>query len=359
MFLEYCEQNNIKKVKFYLFLNNMFLEYCEQNNIEKVKFYLELGANVNYKCKFKKSALKYAVKNNSEELLDLLLSQPGVDVNVTSGRNRFTALTYACEQDRVNIVKRLCQVSEINPNIKTKFDDSALLIAIYDNNIECVKILRTVIKTDWNIRNGARGGYPIIISLIHGRIDIFEIILSVTELDLSVTDDIGRNIVQIAIQHRNNEVSQRAVEILSRDKRVNCWNDKDKYGNTPLMYCLKSDKKELVQSLINTSAVDLNTEDRNGKYPEEILYGWKKDTYALFCSFQGPRVRIIRRTFLFSRKIGYMMSLQSLSGVVVLESLISNNYQERNNFNSLVDMLSEEDITKPCRKEMKQNNLFF
>ena len=230
----------------------MFLEYCEQNNIEKVKFYLELGANVNYKCcRFNCSALKYAVKNNSEDLLDLLLSQPGVDVNVTSGRNGYTALTSACELNRVNIVKRLCQVSEINPNIKTKFDDSALLIAIYDNNIECVKILRTVIKTDWNIRNGD-GEYPIITSLIYGQIDIFEIILSVTELDLSVTDDKGRNIVQIAIQHRNNEVSQRAVEILSRDKRVNCWNDKDKYGNTPLMYCLKLNKEELVQSLINT-----------------------------------------------------------------------------------------------------------
>ena len=277
------------------------------------------------------SGLHVCATNNNEELLDLLLLyQPEVDVNIRCMRG-LTPLMNACNTQ------------------------SALFYALFRKNIECVKILRTVIKTDWNIRNGA-GDYPIILSLIYGQIDIFEIILSVTELDLSVTDDIGRNIVQIAIQHRNNEVSQRAVEILSRDKRVNCWNDKDKYGNTPLMYCLKSDKKELVQSLINTSAVDLNTEDRNGKYPEEILYGWKKDTYALFCSFQGPRVRIIRRTFLFSRKIGYMMSLQSLSGVVVLESLISNNYQERNNFNSLVDMLSEEDITKPCRKEMKQNN---
>ena len=140
----------------------LFLEYCQENNIEKVKFYLEYGANVN--CKFSYSALHYAVKNNSEDLLDLLLSQPGVDVNITSGRNRFTALTYACEQNRVNIVKRLCQVSEINPNIKTKFDDSALLIAIYDNNIECVKILRTVSKTNWNMKN-SDGEYPIIIAL--------------------------------------------------------------------------------------------------------------------------------------------------------------------------------------------------
>lgn len=302
----------------------MFLEYCEQNNIEKVKFYLELGANVNYKCKFnKKSALRYAVQNNSEDLLDLLLSQPGVDVNVTFG-SRFTALAYACVQGRVNIVKRLCQVREINPNITNIYGDSPLFLALF-----------------------------------YGRIDIFEIILSAPGIDLSVTDRIGRNIVQIAIQHWINQVSQRAVEILSRDKRVNCWNDKDRYGNTPLMQCLKLDKKELVQSLINTSAVDLNTKDRNGIYPEDILYGWKKDTYALFCSFQGPRVRIIRRNSLFSRKIGYVMSLQTLSSIVVLESLISNNYQERNNFNSLVDKLSEEDITKPCRKEMKQNNLFF
>ena len=71
----------------------LFLEYCQQNNIEKVKFYLEYGANVN--CKFSYSALHYAVKNNSEDLLDLLLSQPGVDVNIRCRRG-WTPLMYAC-----------------------------------------------------------------------------------------------------------------------------------------------------------------------------------------------------------------------------------------------------------------------
>ena len=60
----------------------MFLEYCEQNNIEKVKFYLELGANVNWRHESSQSGLHFCVTNNNEELLDLLLlSQPEVDIS--------------------------------------------------------------------------------------------------------------------------------------------------------------------------------------------------------------------------------------------------------------------------------------
>ena len=122
-------------MKHLLFLNNMFLEYCEQNNIEKVKFYLELGANVNWRHESSQSGLHFCVTNNNEELLDLLLLlyQPEVDVNIRCMRG-LTPLMNACNTQ------------------------SALFYALFRKNIECVKILRTVSKTNWI-------EYPIILAL--------------------------------------------------------------------------------------------------------------------------------------------------------------------------------------------------
>ena len=54
-----------------------------------------------------------------------------------------------------------------------------------------------------------------------------------------------------------------------RDKRIN-WNIKDSDGDTPIMYCLKTNKMEMFCLLLNSPMVDLNTRDRDGKYLEDI-----------------------------------------------------------------------------------------
>ena len=90
----------------------------------------------------------------------------------------------------------------------------------------------------------------------------------VPHLNLSVTDWRGRNIAQIAVEEEGGE-RLRCVEILSRDRRVE-WNIKNSDGDTPIMYCLKTNKMEKFCLLLNCPRVDLNTRDRDGKYLEDI-----------------------------------------------------------------------------------------
>ena len=87
---------------------------------------------------------------------------------------------------------------------------------------------------------------------------------SVPHLNLSR----GRNIAQIAVEEEGGE-RLRCVEILSRDRRVE-WNIKNSDGDTPIMYCLKTNKMEIFCLLLNCPRVDLNTRDRDGKYLEDI-----------------------------------------------------------------------------------------
>ena len=129
------------------------------------------------------------------------------------------------------------------------------------------------------------GDYPLTWAVYWGRADCLQIILSVPEphLDLTVTDRVGRNIAQTAIESENTdrifgklfgstaEKRQRCLELLSGDRRMDrYWNTKDRNGDTPLMYCLKNNKIEMARCLINTPVVDLDTVDSEGRYLEDI-----------------------------------------------------------------------------------------
>ena len=87
-------------------------------------------------------------------------------------------------------------------------------------------------------------------AVFSGNADILQIILSVGEpdLDLSVISPSNRNVAQLAVESYG-EDSLRCVELLSRDDRVN-WNIKNRYGETPLMYCLKNNKSEMARIIL-------------------------------------------------------------------------------------------------------------
>ena len=115
-----------------------------------------------------------------------------------------------------------------------------------------------------------------------GLAECLQIILTVPEphLDLSVTDSRGRNIAQIAVE--KNRDSQRCLELLSGDRRVD-WNIKNPDGETPVMYCLKNNKIEMARCLINTPGVDLDTVDRDGKHLETIARERDLNILSLVC----------------------------------------------------------------------------
>jgi len=272
-------------------LRDLLLQACDRNDLEKVRHSIGLGANVNWRRDSDGiSGLHIAAGRNYGELLELLLSQPGVDVNITDNYN-VTPLMLACGWGHENIVRRLSQANGIDPNIRNAHGQAALHYAVYKNKPRCVEILRTLPNVDWNIRtNNERN--PLTIAMNEGFADVLHILLSVPHLDLSVTDGKGRNVAWIAVAEEGGE-RQRCLEMLSRDRRVN-WNIKNSAGDTPVMFCLKTNKIEMARCLINTPGVDLDTVDRDGKYLETIARDNNlTDMLDLLSTFAGPRLRMI------------------------------------------------------------------
>ena len=248
---------------------DLFLSACERNDVNSVRHLLPHGADVN--CRKDNdglSGLHIAARDNYGDLLELLLNQTGVDVNITT-KNSAKPLMLACFCGHDDIVRRLCQVTDIELNCRTLQNLTALHGAVVRNHLGCVKVLRDAEGVDWNVRE-ACGWYPLTWSVDRGLADILQIILSVPEprLDVSLTDPRGRNIAQMGVESRAGE-RQRCVELLCLDDRVD-WNIQNPAGDSPLLHCLKNNKTTMAVTLLNNPAVDLDLEDRDGRHVEDI-----------------------------------------------------------------------------------------
>ena len=144
------------------------------------------------------------------------------------------------------------------------------------NKPACVSVLREVSSVDWNIGD-FYNEFPLTRVLIDGSADILQIFLSVPDLSLGVLDIDGRNIALIAVEVNGGE-RQRCLELLCGDRRVDrYWNEANEHadthgrqGDTPVMYCLKNDKIDMVRCIINTPGVDLKAKDKDGKGLKDI-----------------------------------------------------------------------------------------
>ena len=92
-----------------------FIDACQINDLVKVMACVStFGLDVNTLSGYGRSGLVEAARRNSEEVVEWLLAQPGIDVNIVSDNE--TALMAACVARHANIVKMLVQAPGIDLN---------------------------------------------------------------------------------------------------------------------------------------------------------------------------------------------------------------------------------------------------
>jgi len=249
-----------------LTIKELFLQACVEGDLELARVLLANGADVNWveDGGWSLSGLYWAARGGHGELLDLLLTQPGVDANIRDEDNT-TPLMTACLQGEEIIVKKLRQVDGIHLNCQDDVDGyTALHHAVVGGSPGCVRALRGAEGLDWNLKD-VYGFTPLLAAACCVKPDCLKILLNVPHVDRAATDENGYNAAWLAVRCNN----LGCVKLLSEESSVE-WNTRDEHGDTPLLYCLKQKKLDLAKVLLNNPRVDFHVQNKDGKFPETI-----------------------------------------------------------------------------------------
>ena len=136
----------------------LFLDACNGGDLELVRNLLRSGADVNWQDEDDElqAGLHYATLYEHEDVIDLLLAQPGVEVNIRDDFNN-TPLMFACYASSVIILEKLLQAKGIDINCRNGNGSTPLLFCLKESreegNIELAKILLRDPRVDLNVQN--------------------------------------------------------------------------------------------------------------------------------------------------------------------------------------------------------------
>ena len=128
------------------------VDLCRQGNLEDVRRALASGEDVNKVDRYhRRSGLMLTVEYKHNSIVELLLSQPALDVNlVHNSYHGRTALHYACYSGNLEGLKMLLAHPRMNShNVKARDGRTPLMAAINDgNSMDCIKLLLKVDRVD-------------------------------------------------------------------------------------------------------------------------------------------------------------------------------------------------------------------
>ena len=256
---------------------NLFFDAVSEGQFEEARNLLQMGADVNWRDEESdmETALHYAVERNDSHVVDLLLAQPGVNVNIKTLSNEMTPLSMACGLGLEEMTRKLLRAPGIKLNIRCRLGNTALHYAAAGDFTTCLELLRDSPGADmllWTLKNDEMES-PLYKAVMENAIGSLGIILGlpISKMGkLENTDSYG--IVWYAICNDLGEAGDRdkIVEMLSEDQRIN-FNLADVLtGDTPLLHCLKEKKVEMSKIILKNPRVDLNVKNNAGEFPESI-----------------------------------------------------------------------------------------
>merc|ERR1711962_1952159 len=132
--------------------NNLWTK-CMDGKLEEVRLALQAGADPNTRGGSDNwTCLMVAIWKNYEALVDLLLAQPGIEVNAEDQNNN-TALYYTCYIGNVAILSKLLDVPGLQMNKKNVWGRTPIMRAIRSGQTEAVRLMAAVEEVDLDLRD--------------------------------------------------------------------------------------------------------------------------------------------------------------------------------------------------------------
>lgn len=284
------------------------------------------------------SPLLAAIKRENMPVVVKLLEH-GADVNICDD-NGNTPLHVAIDKNRIDIVKKLLEVSGVDVemrndagdapihravsckndfaldalinagadvNIKDAVGDTPLHRAINFGNLEMVNMLLGCVRTKVNLQN-ATGDVPLHLASAEGKVDIMRSLLSDPNIDINIQNSVGNTPLHTAIDEKNfeaicvlldagadvtkrNSIGLLPSELLESNfsgKHLNVLKKKfhqreieQLLANKTIHSIVKSGNIELITKFLERDIDDvINVEDEDGQTPLNIAINCRRTDIA-------------------------------------------------------------------------------
>ena len=180
-------------------VREVFLKATSRGDLVTVRHLLAIGADPNWRSNTW-SSLHNAACYENEELLDLLLDQPGIDVNIKTELQK-TPLMMACYIGKTKSVKKLLQIVDLEVNSEDRFGATALHVAAcaspLTDIVGCVQLLSQDPRVDINHKD-TDGNTPLMYCLAKDRVEMAKILLANPKVEVHTRNKEGKNAEDIA-----------------------------------------------------------------------------------------------------------------------------------------------------------------
>ena len=183
-----------------------FIQNCSDGNKEKIQACLTLEVDVNCVGKVSgepagnpsSSGLSKAAVKGYIDVVNLLLTIPGIDINQTT-ESGYSALHDSCwnPNDRSEIIAKLCSHPSIKLNAKDSSGRTPAFLAVQRGSIENLRALMNVPGVNWNIKNNG-GVSPLMFAIIYDKIEKVAELFKIPGIDLSTTNKSGETLEKVA-----------------------------------------------------------------------------------------------------------------------------------------------------------------
>ena len=193
-----------------------FLRACEVNDVDTVLAHIQSDPDLvnvvseDGHC----SALILAIRHGHDELLEILLTQPNIDINRSVNLRgsgvvflHVTPLHYACMKNKASVVARLLQFPELDLVARDNRGSTPAYWAVANGSRECLDLLAGDRRVDWWNYRSMSGKTPLYVAIYHGHVHIVQILLSIKDQDFCVKNDEEDTLAMLAVKNEN-KVSQ-------------------------------------------------------------------------------------------------------------------------------------------------------
>ena len=195
-------------------LNNL----VNLNDLVGIKEFLIKNKNqINFFDKNGHSALHLACLNNNEDIVKILISVPGIDINLLTKdmtplyyldneKDTETALHIACIEGNKNIVDLLLSVESIDVNCVAGNGDTPLHVACYsEQSIEIVKSLTSNPSTNINCLD-FYGNTPLYLSCMENAYEVVKHLIGCNGIDVFLKNKFGESAIECAKYNENEKI---------------------------------------------------------------------------------------------------------------------------------------------------------